>query len=104
MRLAATFGHTWVTVDSGGAGSEQVAQLDEACSAVGREPSSLRRLVLVGFRERPLDSIQAFRDAVGCYGEMGFTDLVVHWPRPGEPFAGDPKVLEKLSPELTVEA
>jgi alkanesulfonate monooxygenase SsuD/methylene tetrahydromethanopterin reductase-like flavin-dependent oxidoreductase (luciferase family) len=103
MRLAARLADTWVTVDGRGAGPEQLAQLDQACREAGRVPSSLRRLALLGFRERPLDSIEAFRDAAGRYREMGFTDLVVHWPRSTEPLAGDPTVLRELSAELTAD-
>ena len=31
-----------------------------------------------------------------AYEEVGATDLVVHWPRPTEPYQGDPAILEHL--------
>ena len=31
-----------------------------------------------------------------AYEEIGVTDLVVHWPRPTEPYEGDPAILEHL--------
>jgi hypothetical protein len=31
---------------------------------------------------------------------MGFTDLVVHWPRDEEPFRADRAVLERVAAEL----
>jgi hypothetical protein len=34
---------------------------------------------------------------VEAYAEAGATDLVVPWPRPDEPYAGDPAVLERLA-------
>jgi alkanesulfonate monooxygenase SsuD/methylene tetrahydromethanopterin reductase-like flavin-dependent oxidoreductase (luciferase family) len=100
MGIAARFGETWVTIDSGGAGPEQLVRMEDVCTEVGRDPAGLRRLVLLGFKERPLESIEAFRDAAGRYAEMGFTDLVVHWPRTSEPFAGNTLDLEELAAEL----
>ncbi|MGF1664050.1 MAG: hypothetical protein ACFCVG_16565 [Kineosporiaceae bacterium] len=64
----------------------QAARLDEACEAVGRDPASLRRLVLVplelGWAQQ---SVTAWDDTVGRLGSLGITDVVVHWPRPGDP-------------------
>jgi hypothetical protein len=60
---------------------------------------AIARIALFGHRERPLVSVEAFRDVVGRYGEVGFPDLVVHWPRPAEPFAGDVVTLEKIAVE-----
>ena len=99
MRLAARFADTWVALDGRGAGAEQLAHVDDACRAAGRAPSSLRRLVLLGFEERPLQSVEAFRDAAGRHSELGFTDLVVHWPRDAEPFAAA-QILEQVAAEL----
>lgn len=100
MRIAARYGQTWVTVDSRQAAGEQVERLEEACVAAGREPSSLARLALLGFHERPLGSIEAFQDALGHYAELGFTDLVIHWPRRDEPFREDPRILERISTDV----
>jgi hypothetical protein len=100
MRLAARFGSAWVASDSRGAGRDLVERLAEVCAAEGRDPGSLDRLVLVGHRERPLASVEAFRDVAGRYGDAGFSDLVVHWPRPDEPFAADMDVLERVAAEV----
>src|SRR4029450_6687092 len=100
MRLAARYGDTWVTVDSRGAGPEQIRRLDEICIETGRDPTSLRRLVLLGFRERPLASIEAFRDVLGRHSELGFTDLGGHGPRIDEPFCGDRAVLEQIAADV----
>jgi hypothetical protein len=77
-----------------------VARLAETCAAEGRDPGSLARLVLVGHRERPLASVEAFRDVAGRYEDAGFSDLVVHWPRPVEPFAADMAALERVAAEV----
>jgi len=100
LRLAARYGATWIGSDSRGAGRDLVERLAEACAAEGRDPQSLARLVLVGHRERPLASVEAFREVAGRYGDAGFSDLVVHWPRPDEPFEADMAVLERVAAEV----
>jgi alkanesulfonate monooxygenase SsuD/methylene tetrahydromethanopterin reductase-like flavin-dependent oxidoreductase (luciferase family) len=100
MRLAARYGATWIASDSRGAGGDLVDRLAEACVAESRDPASLARLVLVGHRERPLASVEAFRDVAGRYAEAGFSDLVVHWPRPEEPFAASIEALELVASEV----
>jgi alkanesulfonate monooxygenase SsuD/methylene tetrahydromethanopterin reductase-like flavin-dependent oxidoreductase (luciferase family) len=97
LRLAARFAETWVTVDARGADAAMFARVDDACRAEGRDPASLRRLALVGFSERPLQSVEAFDETLARCESLGFTDLVVHWPRAGEPFQGDERVLEKVA-------
>ena len=100
LRLAARYGATWVASDSRGAGRELVERLADACVAENRDPRGLARLVLVGQRERPLASVEAFRDVAGRYGDAGFSDLVVHWPRPDEPYKADVAVLERVAAEV----
>jgi alkanesulfonate monooxygenase SsuD/methylene tetrahydromethanopterin reductase-like flavin-dependent oxidoreductase (luciferase family) len=115
MQLAATYGDTWVTTgdlsrDGLQLGAEagvrvireQMARLDEACAAVGRDPASMARLVLTGPRLDPgLSSLDAFRDTVGRYAEAGVTDFVVHWPREDEPYAGDVTTFERIVSEVS---
>ena len=43
-----------------------------------------------------LASVAAFREMVGRYREVGVTDVVVHWPRPAEPFAGSLATFERI--------
>jgi alkanesulfonate monooxygenase SsuD/methylene tetrahydromethanopterin reductase-like flavin-dependent oxidoreductase (luciferase family) len=109
MRLAATYAETWVTTGDrtreapvGAAegakmiGAE-IARLADACAAVGRDPASLRRLVLSGpVLDAGLTSVEAFRDTIGRYAEVGVTDFVVHWPRPQPPYAGDVATFERI--------
>ncbi len=115
MRLAASYGDTWVTTgdlsDEGlllGAEvgvqvvREQLERLDDACVAVGRSPASIARLVLTGPRLAPgLSSLEEFRDTVGRYSEAGVTDFVVHWPREDEPYAADLKTFERIFSEVS---
>jgi alkanesulfonate monooxygenase SsuD/methylene tetrahydromethanopterin reductase-like flavin-dependent oxidoreductase (luciferase family) len=109
MRLAATFGQSWVTTGDPRrqpaadvpAGvrvvRDQIARLEELCSHAGRDPESLGRLVLTGPLLDPgLGSVEEFADTVGRYEEIGVTDLVVHWPRSEEPYAGDLETFEGI--------
>jgi alkanesulfonate monooxygenase SsuD/methylene tetrahydromethanopterin reductase-like flavin-dependent oxidoreductase (luciferase family) len=108
MRLAANYGAMWVTtgdrsdevldaVAGAAAVGEQVKRLDEACVAADRDPSTIDRLVLTGPELAPgLQSEDAFADTVGRYEAVGITDLVVHWPRSNEPYAGDVATFERI--------
>lgn len=109
MQLAARTGQAWVTTGDprgtemlGAAeGSRLVAaqltRLDDACAAAGRDPASLDRIVLTGPTLDPgLSSVESFRETVGRYEEIGVSDLVVHWPRPGPPYQGDEAVFERV--------
>ena len=111
MRLAAEHGAAWVTngdrthdgppltaAEGCRVVREQMRRLDEACAAVGREPASLDRVVQTGTRLDPgLGSPAMFADTKDAYTEIGVTDLVVHWPRPTEPYQGDPSILERIA-------
>jgi alkanesulfonate monooxygenase SsuD/methylene tetrahydromethanopterin reductase-like flavin-dependent oxidoreductase (luciferase family) len=110
MRLAAEHAEIWVSngdrtpngptiAPAEGADMirRQMMALDRACEAAGRDPASLRRLVLLGGQlAAGMGSRAAFQETKGAYHEVGVTDLVVHWPRPSDPFAGDPADLEHL--------
>jgi alkanesulfonate monooxygenase SsuD/methylene tetrahydromethanopterin reductase-like flavin-dependent oxidoreductase (luciferase family) len=114
MELAATLGQTWVTTgDLGPEGSvlgldegvgvvrAQMAHLDEACAVVGRDPTSMARLVLTGPRlAAGLTSIDAFDETVERYSEIGVTDFVVHWPRADDPYAADRATFERIFAEV----
>ncbi len=47
-----------------------------------------------------LDSVEAYRDAAGRFGELGITDFVVHWPRPSFPYQGRVEVLERIARDV----
>jgi alkanesulfonate monooxygenase SsuD/methylene tetrahydromethanopterin reductase-like flavin-dependent oxidoreductase (luciferase family) len=109
LRLAATYAQTWVTTGdrsrTGPLDAEegarivraQMDRLDEACADVGRDPASLARLVLTGpILDGGLDSVEAFRDTIGRYAEVGVTDLVVHWPRAHPPYAASLATFERI--------
>jgi alkanesulfonate monooxygenase SsuD/methylene tetrahydromethanopterin reductase-like flavin-dependent oxidoreductase (luciferase family) len=109
MHLAAQYGQIWVTngdrtqdtMMQAKEGAEvvrqQMAQLDEICGQIGRDPATLERLVLSGPRlDGGLDSVAVFAETIGRYAEIGVTDFVVHWPRPEEPYAADMAMFERI--------
>lgn len=78
----------------------QVSRLGAACESVGRDVSELDKVLLTGFTpDRPLESFDAFVDFAGTHAELGFTEIVVHWPVPDSDFAVDEKVFERIATE-----
>ncbi|KAA1429507.1 LLM class flavin-dependent oxidoreductase [Nocardioides antri] len=74
---------------------EQAAGLTAACERHGRDPSTPRRSLLVGFGKlRPTESVGSFLDAVERASTAGFDEVVVYWPEgePGDRFWSDPEV------------
>ena len=64
--------------------------------------TDLDRVLLTGFtpdRVAPLQSLNAFVDFAGRHMELGFTEIVIHWPIPDSPFAADEKVFEQIAME-----
>ncbi|MEV4274612.1 LLM class flavin-dependent oxidoreductase [Actinoplanes xinjiangensis] len=108
MALAARYADVWITQDvsqddtvyAGSPHAEvrrQIALLDDVCAEQHRDPGTLARLAVLGYGgERPLDSIEAFRDCVGRYAELGITTLAVLWPR-GDQAAAHLNVLEQAA-------
>lgn len=104
LRLAARLGDGWVTTanvpgrDPADVAREQLDALHKACDEEGRDPAELRRHLLTGFTGEPwLESPAAFDDLVGRYAELGFTDIVLHWPRPDTPWEADLNIFETIT-------
>ncbi|MEU6619222.1 LLM class flavin-dependent oxidoreductase [Streptomyces litmocidini] len=114
LRLAARHGQAWVTTgdpklyeegtpeQSVAALRGQVEKLAKACAETGRDVAALDKVLLTGFtpdRGRPLESVDAFVDFAGRHRELGFTELVIHWPIPDSDFAADQTVFENIATE-----
>jgi alkanesulfonate monooxygenase SsuD/methylene tetrahydromethanopterin reductase-like flavin-dependent oxidoreductase (luciferase family) len=102
IALAARYADTWVTMGDPRRAAEmdgreciavvrrQTEVLDEACTAIGRDPTTLQRLYMQGATREPwLDSVLSFVELAGHYGELGMTDLALHWPRTEPPYVAD---------------
>jgi alkanesulfonate monooxygenase SsuD/methylene tetrahydromethanopterin reductase-like flavin-dependent oxidoreductase (luciferase family) len=111
MRTVARFGASWIVTDDPGELEEpdeaavyanlarQMAAMDVACEKEGRDPATLDRLLLTGFSPLPTMASKArFDDVAGHCEELGFTDLVVHYPRVSDPFGTPPEVLDEIAP------
>jgi alkanesulfonate monooxygenase SsuD/methylene tetrahydromethanopterin reductase-like flavin-dependent oxidoreductase (luciferase family) len=104
--LAARLGEGWVTTGVRGDGltawwqsvAETARVFDEALAAAGRPPGQMRRyLSLDASGTFALTSQDYFDEAVGKAAQLGFTDVITHWPRPEGPYAGDESVLETVA-------
>lgn len=118
LMLAARYGQAWVTTgdpklyeagtpeQSVAAIGAQVDKLAKACAELGRDVSELDKILLHGFtpdRNAPLESVDAFVDFAGRHRELGFTEIVIHWPIPDSDFASDQAVFEKIAMEAVAQ-
>jgi len=80
---------------------ELVRRLDDACDAAGRDPATISRTLSLDAEARySLASVDAFEDAVGRAAELGYTDVVSHWPREHGLYAGGESVLDEVAARL----
>ncbi len=109
MRLAVEYGTGWVTtgpkvetLDQWWAALARLGgRLDEALASAGRDPATLdRHLNLDSSPQFALSSVGAFEEMAGRAADLGFTDVITHWPRPDGPYAGDEGVLESVASEV----
>ena len=116
MRVAARHGQGWATVgpalDEGLSPAEAVEQwwarmvglverFEAAARAAGRDPSGIDRyLNLDAGPVYSLDSVAALTEGVERAAALGFTDVVVHWPRADGIYAGREAVLEEVAGRL----
>ena len=109
VRYAARTGDGWVTtgdpepVEQWWAALDVARQtLEETLVTAGRDPAVFPRYLLLdsapayGAPRFSLQSVGLFEEMVGRAAELGFTDVITHWPRPEEPYAGTVDVLEKV--------
>lgn len=69
---------------------ERVGILNDACAAAGRDPTTIRRSLLCWplMPETPFDSLDAFRDFIGRYTEIGISEFIFYWMRDDLPTIG----------------
>ncbi|MEV8506181.1 LLM class flavin-dependent oxidoreductase [Actinoplanes sp. NPDC051475] len=108
LSLAARHGDGWVTTGAQSVEDEDAwwrsvreaaERFGDALERAGRTHSD-RYLNLDSSPVYSLSSPQAFEDAVGRARELGFTDVMAHWPRAASWYAGDEKVLETVAQML----
>ena len=105
IRLTARHADVWNASGAVGrtleAAVEGSKQLDEACAAIGRDPSEIRRSVQLAATDDPAELVER----LGRYHEAGFTELILMTSGGGMMTAQEPAraaslVAEKVLPEL----
>ncbi len=106
MGIAARYGQGWVTIgrhvetlDQWWAGvAELAAGFSAAVETAGRAQDDVDRVLsLDSSPQFSLVSADAFEEMAGRAGELGFTDVITHWPRHEGPYAGQESVLEQVA-------
>lgn len=105
MRFAAELGQSWVTTGPDGVTGEQwwqtvgefAARMDDVVAASGRT-APLGRVLSLDSGGYSLDSVARYEDQLARAEALGFTDVVVHWPRRDGIYAGDESILEDIAP------
>jgi alkanesulfonate monooxygenase SsuD/methylene tetrahydromethanopterin reductase-like flavin-dependent oxidoreductase (luciferase family) len=109
LRLAARYGAGWVTTGPKVDTPEEwwtvlkglSARLDDALAAQGRDTTAFERhLNLDSSPVFSLSSVDAFEEMTGRADELGFTDVITHWPRPQDPYAGSVEILEQVAEQV----
>ncbi len=108
MRLATTYGESWVTIGPTGpvqrtpdtvldVVTRQNELLDEVLAAAGRARESLGRVLLWTPTEPVIESADQFDVLVGPYQALGFDQFVVHHPAQTGPYGGDVQAFEQIA-------
>ena len=108
LALCARFGQGWVTT---GAATDDVTKwwasvaelsgrFDAALTEAGRETKSMPRYLSLDSAQYSLTSVECFSDMVGKAGDLGFTDVIAHWPRADGVYAGHESVLEAVASDV----
>ena len=111
MRVVARHGQGWATTgvtpsEDGptrwwAALPDAIGRLEDALAAAGREPGDVERYLSVDASGAfALDSVEQLRDVIGRAEQLGFAEIVVHWPRPEGVYAGDERVLEQVATDV----
>jgi alkanesulfonate monooxygenase SsuD/methylene tetrahydromethanopterin reductase-like flavin-dependent oxidoreductase (luciferase family) len=113
VRFAAHVGDGWITTGPSGSPSldvwldglaDSVKTLDEALAAADRDLAAYPKYVnLDSSPVYSLSSPETFADLVRRVGELGFTDVIAHWPRASSPYPGDEGTLETVATQLIPE-
>lgn len=110
LRLVAELGDGWVTLGRQSDTLDQwwssiahlSARLDETLAQTGRSTMTLDRYLSLDASPRfSLESVDSWEDAVGRATELGFTDVITHWPRADGVYAAHEDVLVEVASRFT---
>jgi len=106
LALVAKHGQGWVTTGPDGvhgddwwrAVAELSSRLDAAANDAGRDPASIDRYLALDMNGTfSMSSVAAFEDETARAAELGFTDVISHWPRAEGIYAGSESVLLEVA-------
>ena len=76
-------------------------RLDEGLAKAGRDAATFERhLSLDSSPQFALSSVGGFEEMTSRAAELGFTDVITHYPRPDGPYAGVVSLLERVAAEV----
>ena len=105
IKLTARHGDVWNASGSAGTSPENAVagsrQLDEACAAIGRDPSEIRRSVQIPAGADPAE----IADRVHAFTEVGFAEIIImlsggNMPTNADPVKTAEMLAEKVLPEV----
>ncbi len=109
LELAALHAEQWVTIGpTGGSAARteetiraavqrQCALLVSACTKRGRDPATLRKILLWTPAETIITSVDQFDELAAPYEELGFDQLVLHHPHQTGPYRGSLAAFEQIA-------
>jgi alkanesulfonate monooxygenase SsuD/methylene tetrahydromethanopterin reductase-like flavin-dependent oxidoreductase (luciferase family) len=105
LRLATRYGAGWVTTGRKsddfdtwfGSVTDLSRRLDGVLESEGRDSAEFDRYLALDSARYSLSSVAAFEDVVGRAAELGFTDVITHWPRADGVYGGSEDVLEQIA-------
>lgn len=109
MRLALRRGAGWVTTTGAPldapapewwAGAADKARTFADLADQAEVPAGFTRYLNMEARTPALTSVEHALDEIGRAAALGYTDVVIAWPRPDGPFAGDERLLAGLADRL----
>lgn len=113
LALAAELGDGWVSYGAPRgtqeastivAVGEQVKRLNDELLQKGRDIDTFQKVMLDFAGEaRPTSSLEAFIDYAGSYRELGFNEIVIHWPIPNSSYDWDRATFESIASEGVAE-
>lgn len=110
LKITARHADTWSSFGGFGLSAEAMLAvtrqrneaLDEYCAEVGRDRLTLRRSLLLfpPIREMVYESVNAFTDVVGQYGEAGINEFVLAYPSKDEQLPIFERIAGEVIPKL----
>ncbi|MDY6810726.1 MAG: LLM class flavin-dependent oxidoreductase, partial [Actinomycetota bacterium] len=103
VRFAARHGDGWITTGSPSTSlDEWFGGIRRTCevleTTLADHSRDIRRYLSLDASPRnALESLHLFDDMVGRATDLGFTDVIVHWPRSEDPYRAPAAVLDALA-------